>query len=66
MPNAIQNPFYNATVYPAKHRLSGVGLFKRVLEAQDIAVHTCDLSIELFTEIFTGDFLRAVFQEAQD
>ncbi|SRX75186.1 2-hydroxyethylphosphonate methyltransferase [Aequorivita antarctica] len=36
------------------------------MEGHDIAVQQCDLSIELFTAIFTGDFLRAVFQEAQD
>src|SRR5690606_25513667 len=48
------------TAYPASAYLKGF------LEAHDIAVHTCDLSIELFTEIFTGDFLSAVFQEAQD
>jgi len=48
------------TAYPASAYLKGF------LEAQDIAVKQCDLSIELFTAIFTGDFLRAVFQEAQD
>lgn len=48
------------TAYPATAYLKGF------LEAHDIAVQQCDLSIELFTAIFTGDFLRAVFQEAQD
>ncbi len=48
------------TAYPASAYLKGF------LEVHDIAVHTCDLSIELFTEIFTGDFLRAMFKEAQD
>lgn len=47
------------TAYPASAYLKGF------LEAHDIAVHTCDLSIELFTAIFTGDFLRAIFKEAQ-
>ncbi len=48
------------TAYPASAYLKGF------LEDHDIAVQQCDLSIELFTAIFTGDFLRAVFQEAQD
>jgi hypothetical protein len=48
------------TAYPASAYLKGF------LEAHDIAVQQCDLSIELFTEIFTGDFLSAVFQETQD
>ncbi len=48
------------TAYPASAYLKGF------LEAHDVAVQQCDLSIELFTAIFTGDFLRAVFQEAQD
>ncbi len=47
------------TAYPAPAYLKGF------LEEHDIAVHTCDLSIELFTEIFTSDFLRAMFKEAQ-
>lgn len=48
------------TAYPASAYLKGF------LEAHNIAVQQCDLSIELFTAIFTEDFLRAVFQEAQD
>ncbi|TXD72131.1 B12-binding domain-containing radical SAM protein [Aequorivita antarctica] len=48
------------TAYPASAYLKGF------MEGHDIAVQQCDLSIELFTAIFTGDFLRAVFQEAQD
>lgn len=48
------------TAYPATAYLKGF------LEDHDIAVQQCDLSIELFTAIFTGDFLRAMFQEAQD
>ena len=47
------------TAYPASAYLKGF------LEAHDIAVQQCDLSIELFTAIFTGDFLRAMFKEAQ-
>lgn len=48
------------TAYPAPAYLKGF------LEARDIAVHSCDLSIELFTAIFTSDFLRVMFQEAKD
>ncbi len=48
------------TAYPATAYLKGF------LEEKGIAVQQCDLSIELFTSIFTADFLRAVFQEAQD
>ena len=46
------------TAYPASAYLKGF------LEAQEISVAHSDLSIELFTSIFTGDFLRAIFQEA--
>ncbi len=48
------------TAYPASAYLKGF------MEDHDIAVQQCDLSIELFTAIFTGDFLRALFQEAQE
>jgi radical SAM superfamily enzyme YgiQ (UPF0313 family) len=48
------------TAYPATSYLKGF------LEDQDISVSHCDLSIELFTAVFTGDFLRAMFQEAED
>ncbi len=48
------------TAYPASAYLKGF------LEDHAIAVQQCDLSIELFTAIFTGDFLRAMFKEAQD
>ncbi len=47
------------TAYPASAYLKGF------LEDHNIAVQQCDLSIELFTAIFTGDFLREIFQEAQ-
>jgi hypothetical protein len=48
------------TVYPATAYLKGF------LEEQKVSVTHCDLSIELFTAIFTSDFLRDVFQEAAD
>ncbi len=48
------------TAYPATAYLKGF------LEKQDVSVSHCDLSIELFTSIFTGDFLRSIFQEAVD
>ena len=46
------------TAYPASAYLKGF------LESQEISVAHSDLSIELFTSIFTGDFLHAIFQEA--
>ena len=46
------------TAYPASAYLKGF------LESQEISVAHSDLSIELFTSIFTGDFLQTVFQEA--
>lgn len=46
------------TAYPASAYLKGF------LEGHDVTITHCDLSIELFTSIFTGDFLRAIFQEA--
>ena len=48
------------TAYPASAYIKGF------LEAQNIAIAHCDLSIELFTAIFTGDFLRSMFKEAED
>lgn len=48
------------TAYPATAYLKGF------LEKQDVSVLHCDLSIELFTSIFTSDFLRSIFQEAVD
>ncbi|MGY8915303.1 MAG: radical SAM protein, partial [Flavobacteriales bacterium] len=48
------------TAYPASAYLKGF------LEEHGVSFSHCDLSIELFTSIFTGDFLRAVFQEAED
>lgn len=48
------------TAYPATAYLKGF------LEEKGISVSHCDLSIELFTAIFTRDFLLAIFQEAED
>lgn len=48
------------TAYPATAYLKGF------LEEKEIAVAHCDLSIELFTSVFTSDFLSAIFQEAED
>ena len=46
------------TAYPASAYLKGF------LEEHKVSISHCDLSIELFTSIFTGDFLSAVFEEA--
>lgn len=48
------------TAYPASAYLKGF------IESHDIGFAHCDLSIELFTAIFTSDFLRAIFKEAED
>ncbi|MGO4913673.1 B12-binding domain-containing radical SAM protein [Leeuwenhoekiella sp. W20_SRS_FM14] len=48
------------TAYPATAYLKGF------LEEHGVSVTHFDLSIELFTSIFTGDFLRAIFKEAQE
>lgn len=48
------------TAYPASAYLKGF------MEQHKISFSHCDLSIELFTSIFTSDFLRAVFKEAED
>ncbi|PHR73206.1 MAG: radical SAM protein [Lutibacter sp.] len=48
------------TAYPATSYLKGF------LEENNVSVSHCDLSIELFTSIFTGDFLSAIFQEAAE
>ena len=48
------------TAYPATAYLKGF------LEEHDVSVSHCDLSIELFTSVFTGDFLSDIFQEAHD
>ncbi|GAB5409392.1 MAG: radical SAM protein [Balneolaceae bacterium] len=48
------------TAYPATSYLKGF------LEEYEVSVSHCDLSIELFTSIFTNDFLETIFQEAED
>ena len=48
------------TAYPATAYLKGF------LEEQDVSVSHCDLSIELFTSVFTDEFLSDIFQEAED
>ncbi len=48
------------TAYPASSYLKGF------LEEYEVTVAHCDLSIELFTTIFTGDFLKQIFKEAED
>jgi len=48
------------TAYPATAYLKGF------LEEHDVSVAHCDLSIELFTSIFTGEFLQEIFQEAEE
>jgi len=48
------------TAYPATAYLKGF------LEEHEVSVSHYDLSIELFTSVFTGDFLRDIFQEAED
>ncbi|QNM84196.1 radical SAM protein [Polaribacter pectinis] len=48
------------TAYPASAYIKGF------LEEQGISVPHCDLSIELFTAIFSSSFLRDVFKEAED
>jgi radical SAM superfamily enzyme YgiQ (UPF0313 family) len=48
------------TAYPASSYLKGF------LEEYEVSVAHCDLSIELFTTIFTGDFLTQIFQEAEE
>lgn len=48
------------TAYPASAYIKGF------LENHNISVPHCDLSIELFTVIFSSDFLIAIFKEAED
>lgn len=47
------------TAYPATAYLKGF------LEEHDVSVSHCDLSIELFTTIFTSTFLNEIFDEAE-
>ena len=46
------------TPYPATAYLKGF------LEEKGVLVEQCDLSIELFSKVFTTDFISKVFQEA--
>ena len=46
------------TAYPASAYLKGF------LEKNKVSFAHCDLSIELFTAIFTGNFLQEIFKEA--
>ncbi|MGB0402922.1 MAG: B12-binding domain-containing radical SAM protein [Salibacteraceae bacterium] len=48
------------TAYPATAYIKGF------LESKGVSVSHFDLSIELFTAVFTSDFLRTAFQEAQE
>lgn len=48
------------TAYPATAYIKGF------LEEKEVSVAHCDLSIELFTSVFTGDFLKSIFQEADE
>ena len=48
------------TAYPATSYIKGF------LEEKKVAVAHMDLSIELFTFIFSSEFLRAIFQESED
>jgi len=48
------------TAYPATAYLKGF------LEVHDIVMPHCDLSIELFTAVFSSDFLEDMFREAED
>ena len=48
------------TAYPATAYLKGF------LEKHEVSVEHFDLSIELFTAIFKGDFLRSIFIEAEE
>lgn len=46
------------TAYPATAYIKGF------LEEKEVSVAHMDLSIELFTAVFTGDFLHSIFKEA--
>ncbi|EDM44641.1 Fe-S oxidoreductase [unidentified eubacterium SCB49] len=48
------------TAYPATAYIKGF------LEEKGVSVAHFDLSIELFTSVFTSEFLSAIFKEAQD
>ena len=44
----------------------GLRKLKGFLEEKGIVAEQCDLSIELFTDIFTSEFLELMFQEAKE
>ena len=48
------------TPYPATAYLKGF------LDEKDVLVSQCDLSIELFSKVFTSDFIRKVFLQADN
>jgi len=48
------------TAYPSTSYLKGF------LKEKEVSVSHADLSIELFTNIFTNDFMRSIFQESVD
>jgi hypothetical protein len=48
------------TAYPATAYLKGF------LEEKEVGISHFDLSIELFTAVFTSDFLKTIFQEADE
>ena len=48
------------TAYPATAYLKGF------LEEHEVSVSHSDLSIELFTAVYSRDFLRTIFQEARE
>ena len=48
------------TAYPATAYLKGF------LEEKGVKVAQCDLSIELFTSIFTSNFIASIFKEAEE
>jgi len=48
------------TAYPATSYLKGF------LDEYDVSVSHCDLSIELFTSVFTSNFLSKIFKEAKE
>ena len=48
------------TAYPSTSFLKGF------LNEKGVPVSHCDLSIELFTKVFTNDFIRSIFKEAEN
>ena len=48
------------TAYPATAYLTGF------LQEKEVSVNQCDLSIELFNNLFTKDFITKIFNEAEN